>query len=81
LAANGHVGFTSQLPSLGSRTRLKVLSKETIEDNRKVLRRGEEIPQCAHHHGIGTILKAKRILLLASGASKAAAMPRPSRAR
>jgi glucosamine-6-phosphate deaminase len=74
IGRNGHVGFNEPTSSLGSRTRLKVLSKETIEDNRKFFAAGEEIPQCAITMGIGTILEAKRILLLASGSSKATAI-------
>src|SRR5712672_1331739 len=74
IGRNGHVGFNEPTSSLGSRTRLKVLSKETIEDNRKFFAPGEEIPQCAITMGIGTILQARRILLLASGTSKAAAI-------
>ena len=74
IGRNGHIGFNEPTSSLGSRTRLKVLSKETIDDNRKFFGPGEEIPQCAITMGIGTILEAKRILLLASGASKAAAI-------
>jgi glucosamine-6-phosphate deaminase len=74
IGRNGHVGFNEPTSSLGSRTRLKVLSKETIDDNRKFFGPGEEIPQCAITMGIGTILEAKRILLLASGSSKASAI-------
>jgi glucosamine-6-phosphate deaminase len=74
IGRNGHVGFNEPTSSLGSRTRLKVLSKETIEDNRKFFAAEEEIPQCAITMGIGTILEAKRILLLASGSSKASAI-------
>src|SRR5712675_142085 len=74
IGRNGHVGFNEPTSSLGSRTRLKVLTKETIEDNRKFFAPGEEIPQCAITMGIGTILQARRILLLASGTSKAAAI-------
>jgi glucosamine-6-phosphate deaminase len=74
IGRNGHIGFNEPTSSLGSRTRLKVLSKETIEDNRKFFAAGEEIPQCAITMGIGTILEAKRVLLLASGSSKAAAI-------
>jgi glucosamine-6-phosphate deaminase len=74
IGRNGHVGFNEPTSSLGSRTRLKVLTKETIEDNRKFFAPGEEIPQCAITMGIGTILEARRILLLASGTSKAAAI-------
>jgi glucosamine-6-phosphate deaminase len=74
IGRNGHIGFNEPTSSLGSRTRLKVLTKETIEDNRKFFGPGEEVPQCAITMGIGTILEAKRILLLASGSSKASAI-------
>lgn len=74
IGRNGHIGFNEPTSSLGSRTRLKVLSKETIADNQKFFGPGEEIPQCAITMGIGTILEAKRVLLLASGPSKAAAV-------
>jgi glucosamine-6-phosphate deaminase len=76
IGRNGHIGFNEPTSSLGSRTRLKVLTKETIEDNRKFFAPDEEIPQCAITMGIGTILQARRILLLASGSSKAAAIAR-----
>src|SRR5207302_4651514 len=71
IGRNGHVGFNEPTSSIGSRTRLKVLSKDTIDDNRKFFAPQEEIPQCAVTMGIGTILEAKRILLLATGSSKA----------
>lgn len=74
IGRNGHVGFNEPTSSLGSRTRLKVLSTETIDDNRKFFAPEEKIPQCAITMGIGTILEAKRILLLASGSSKATAI-------
>jgi len=71
IGRNGHIGFNEPTSSFGSRTRLKVLTNETIEDNRKFFARGEEMPQCAITMGIGTILEATRILLLATGAAKA----------
>jgi len=70
IGRNGHVGFNEPTSSFGSRTRLKVLTNETIEDNRKFFGAGE-MPQCAITMGIGTILEAKKILLLATGAAKA----------
>jgi glucosamine-6-phosphate deaminase len=74
IGRNGHIGFNEPTSSLGSRTRLKVLSKETIQDNRKFFASEDEIPQCAITMGIGTILESRRILLLASGSPKAAAI-------
>jgi len=74
IGRNGHIGFNEPTSSLGSRTRLKVLSKETIQDNRRFFASQDEIPQCAITMGIGTILESKRILLLASGSPKATAI-------
>ena len=71
IGRNGHVGFNEPTSSFGSRTRLKVLTNETIEDNRKFFDEREEMPQCAITMGIGTILEAKKILLLATGEAKA----------
>jgi glucosamine-6-phosphate deaminase len=71
IGRNGHVGFNEPTSSFGSRTRLKVLTNETIEDNRKFFSPGEEMPECAITMGIGTILEAKKILLLATGEAKA----------
>jgi glucosamine-6-phosphate deaminase len=74
IGRNGHVGFNEPTSSLGSRTRLKVLSQETIDDNRSSFGADADIPRCAITMGIGTILEARRILLLASGAAKAEAV-------
>ncbi|GAC1616725.1 MAG: glucosamine-6-phosphate deaminase [Candidatus Acidiferrum sp.] len=71
IGRNGHIGFNEPMSSFGSMTRLKVLTSETIEDNRSFFGPNEEIPRCAITMGIGTILKAKKILLVATGASKA----------
>lgn len=72
IGRNGHVGFNEPTSSLGSRTRLKVLTKGTIEDNRKFFGAHEQVPECSITVGIGTILEAKQIILLATGPSKAA---------
>ena len=71
IGRNGHIGFNEPTSSLGSRTRLKVITKETIEDNRKFFAPGEQIPECSITMGIGTILDARRVLLLATGVAKA----------
>ena len=74
IGRNGHIGFNEPTSSLASRTRLKALSRETIEDNRHFFAENEQMPKCAITMGIGTILDSKRVLLLASGRSKAAAV-------
>jgi len=73
IGRNGHIGFNEPTSSLASRTRLKVLSRETLDDNAKFFGPAEA-PSCAITMGIGTILEARRVLLLATGASKAAAV-------
>jgi glucosamine-6-phosphate deaminase len=74
IGRNGHVGFNEPTSSLASRTRLKVLSRETLDDNAKFFAPGEESPRCAITMGIGTILEARKILLLAAGQSKSSAV-------
>jgi glucosamine-6-phosphate deaminase len=74
IGRNGHIGFNEPTSSFASKTRLKVLSKATIEDNRKFFGPGESILRCAITMGIGTILASRRVLMLATGAAKAAAV-------
>ena len=74
IGRNGHIGFNEPTSSIGSRTRLKVLSQETLVDNSKFFAPGEESPRCAITMGIGTILEVRKILLLATGASKSEAI-------
>lgn len=74
IGANGHVGFNEPTSSLGSRTRVKALTERTIRDNNRFFAPGEFQPQLAITMGIQTILEAKRIILLATGASKARAV-------
>ena len=74
IGRNGHIGFNEPTSSLASRTRLKVLSRETLDDNAKSFNPGEESPRCAITMGIGTILEARKILLLATSEAKAEAV-------
>jgi glucosamine-6-phosphate deaminase len=74
IGKDGHIGFNEPTSSLASRTRPKTLTQQTIEDNRHNFPTGEEPPTTAITVGIGTILEARRILLLASGAAKAKAV-------
>jgi glucosamine-6-phosphate deaminase len=76
IGRNGHIGFNEPASSLGSRTRLKAFSQETLDDNRKFFGAGEEMPKCAITVGIGTILEARHIVLLAAGSAKARAVAR-----
>lgn len=73
LGANGHIGFNEPGSSLGSRTRVKTLTQKTRDDNRRFFGRDVEVPRWAITMGIGTIMEAREIVLLATGAGKAAA--------
>jgi len=74
LGMEGHIGFNEPTSSLASRTRPKTLTRQTVEDNRKFFGAKEEPPHAAITMGIGTILEARRVLLLASGTAKARAV-------
>jgi glucosamine-6-phosphate deaminase len=72
IGGDGHIAFNEPGSSLGSRTRLKTLTEQTIKDNARFFSNADEVPRFAITMGVGTIMEAKRIILLASGRSKAA---------
>lgn len=72
IGGDGHIAFNEPGSSLGSRTRLKTLARETIEDNARFFSRKEDVPQFAITMGVGTIMEAREIILLANGSKKAA---------
>lgn len=72
IGGDGHIAFNEPGSSLGSRTRLKTLTEETIKDNARFFKNADEVPRFAITMGVGTIMEADRIILLASGRSKAA---------
>ena len=56
---------------MASRTRKVRLTENTISDNSRFFERKEDVPTEAITMGIGTILDARKIMLLASGSNKA----------
>ena len=74
IGANGHLAFNEPGSSLGSRTRIKTLTEETVRDNARHFETADEVPRHAITMGIGTIMDARKLLLLASGETKADAM-------
>jgi len=71
IGGDGHIGFNEPISSLGSRTRLKTLTEETIEDNARFFKNKAEVPRYAITMGVGTIFEAHKCILLASGLNKA----------
>jgi glucosamine-6-phosphate deaminase len=71
IGKSGHIGFNEPLSALKSRTREKALTPKTIVQNEIFFDPPSSMPKRALTMGVGTILEAKRILLLATGDSKA----------
>ena len=74
IGSDGHIAFNEPGSSLGSRTRLKTLTSETVRDNARFFGSAERVPRLAITVGVGTILESRCCLLLAIGTSKAAAI-------
>ena len=74
IGSDGHIAFNEPGSSLSSRTRLKTLARQTIEDNARFFEKVEDVPIYAITMGVGTILEARSIILLANGAKKADAV-------
>jgi glucosamine-6-phosphate deaminase len=74
IGRNGHIGFNEPTGSLRSRTWVKILSEQTLKDNSAVFGSLAAMPKHALTMGIGTILDAKRCLLLAFGPAKVRAV-------
>jgi glucosamine-6-phosphate deaminase len=70
IGANGHIAFNEPGSPFDSRTRVVTLAPETVQNTEA------DIPHTAITMGIGTILDAGRILLLASGSKKAEILKR-----
>ncbi len=74
IGRNGHIGFNEPSSGLMSRTRVKTLTPETIRDNARFFSADEYQPHLSVTMGIGTILDARKVVLLATGAAKAEAI-------
>ncbi|TQV78951.1 glucosamine-6-phosphate deaminase [Exilibacterium tricleocarpae] len=74
IGRNGHIGFNEPSSGLQSRTRVKTLTRATIDDNARFFSTQEFQPHLSITMGIGTILEARKVVLLATGAAKAGAI-------
>lgn len=74
LGLNGHIGFNEPTSSLTSLTRLKTLERSTRDANSRFFPEGETPPRLAITMGIGTIMRAREVMLVATGAAKARAV-------
>jgi glucosamine-6-phosphate deaminase len=74
IGGNGHIAFNEPGSSLGSRTRIKTLTEKTVKDNARFFKSENEVPRYAITMGVGTIMEARELLLLANGEEKADAV-------
>lgn len=74
IGTNGHIGFNEPAEKLFAYTHLTDLTEDTIKANSRFFDSIDEVPKKALTMGIGSILKAKKIILLANGKNKATAI-------
>ena len=68
---NGHIGFNEPSNHFTKGSFKVKLTESTIEANKRFFEKEEDVPRQAYTMGIGTIMRAKKILLVASGEGKA----------
>ena len=71
LGHNGHIGFNEPAPIFEKETHCVDLTESTIEANKRFFASADDVPKQAYTMGIGTIMRAKKILVVVSGADKA----------
>ena len=74
IGSDGHIGFNEPGSSLASLTRVKTLTQQTRRDNARFFASKEDVPLHCITQGLGTILRARHLVLLAFGTGKAAAL-------
>ena len=74
IGRNGHIGFNEPADAFDRMTHCVDLTESTIEANKRFFASADDVPRQAVSMGIGTIMKAKKILLIASGKDKADAV-------
>ena len=71
LGHNGHIGFNEPDEEFAKTTHCVDLTQSTIEANKRFFASIDDVPKQGYTMGIGTIMKAKKILLVVSGSDKA----------
>ena len=74
LGRNGHIGFNEPAADFPKITHCVDLTESTIEANKRFFASADEVPRQAYTMGIGTIMKADKILVVANGENKADAV-------
>ena len=74
IGRTGHVGFNEPGSSFASLTRVKTLTEKTRSDNARFFASPDDVPVHCVTQGLGTIRRARHLILLAFGAEKADAV-------
>ena len=74
LGRNGHIGFNEPCAEFPVATHLVDLTESTIQANARFFASAGDVPRQALTMGVGTIMRARKILVVASGADKADAV-------
>lgn len=74
IGQNGHIGFNEPADALQAATHVTALTESTVKANARFFASDADVPRHALTMGMGSILKAGEILLLATGAAKAPAL-------
>ena len=74
IGQNGHIAFNEPDDALIAGTHITSLTEDTIDANSRFFASRDDVPTRAFTMGIGSIMKAKKIILLANGANKHAAI-------
>lgn len=74
IGTNGHLAFNEPGSSLASRTRIVTLTEQTRSDNARFFDSIDDVPRHALTQGLGTVMEARHLLIVATGAGKAAAV-------
>ncbi|MHC6592310.1 glucosamine-6-phosphate deaminase [Arthrobacter sp. C152] len=74
VGTDGHIAFNEPGSSFASRTRIKSLIEQTRRDNARFFKSLAEVPHHVLTQGLGTIMEARHVILLATGAQKAQAV-------
>jgi glucosamine-6-phosphate deaminase len=74
IGSDGHIAFNEPGSSLGSRTRMVTLTEQTIDDNARFFKKKADVPHHAISMGVGTVLEARKLLMVVNGKNKAPAL-------
>jgi len=74
IGRNGHIGFNEPAEAYPDCTSIITLTESTIDANKRFFDSADEVPRKAISMGVGTIMRARKALLIATGADKADAV-------